>query len=46
VTEMPSPGTSAMESAHQVTSDRPAAFRELRRVGERVQAEATRGFLR
>ncbi len=46
VTAMPSPGTSAMESAHQVTSRRPAAFRELRRVGERVQAEATRGFLR
>lgn len=45
-TELPSPGNSSVENAHQVTADRAAVFGELRRVADRVRVAATRGLLR
>lgn len=42
----PSPGNSVTENVHPVSDDRPAVFRELRRVSERLQVAATRGLLR
>jgi len=43
-TGAPSPGNVVQENAQQITSERVAAFRELRRVAERLNVAANRGF--
>jgi len=41
---MPSPGNTAMDNALRITDQRPAAFLELRRIAERINAAANRGY--
>jgi hypothetical protein len=41
---MPSPGNTAMDNALRITDQRPAAFLELRRIAERLNAAANRGY--
>jgi hypothetical protein len=43
---MPSPGNTVVEYALPITSARPAAFNELRRVAEQLRNAATRGLVR
>ena len=43
-TLMPSPGNASMENAQRITDQRPAAFLELRRIAERLNAAANRGY--